>query len=92
MRIEPGEHARDRLVHQLLVIDRLDVIGFYRAENIGKGANLFKWDGSARVAERVRRNAQTDHNAGNSADTDKSETTSPASHATPNFDICRFKH
>src|SRR6266571_669579 len=40
MRIEPGEHAADRFGDELLVLDRLDIVVFDRAEHLGKGAQL----------------------------------------------------
>ena len=74
MRIEPGKHPGDRFLHQLLVVDRLDVVLLDRAEDLGELADLFERDLAARIAERVRRDPKADQYAGDCAGTDQSNT------------------
>jgi hypothetical protein len=74
MWIEPRQHAGDRLLHQLLVVDRFDVVLLDGPEDFGELSYLFERDLPARIPERVRRNAQADQNACDCAGTDQSKT------------------
>ena len=53
MRIEIGEQAFDRGLHQGLVVDRLDVGLFDQAEHRGEGAHVVDID--ARLLRRIGR-------------------------------------
>jgi hypothetical protein len=81
VRVEPREHAGDGLLHELLVVHRLDVVGLDRAEHVGELADFLERDGALGVAERVGRNADTDQHAGDRADADQTRRTKPACHA-----------
>ncbi len=74
MRVESGKHPGNRLLHQLLVIDGLDVILLDGPEHLGELADLLERDLAARIAERVRGNAKADQDAGDGACTDQSNT------------------
>ena len=64
MRIKPGDHAADGFLDQLLVVDRLDVKGFDRAEDIAELPQVFERQGRARIALGHGRDAETDQDAG----------------------------
>ena len=42
MWVEAGEHAPDRVVEQVLVLDRLYIVILYLLEDLGKGAKVFE--------------------------------------------------
>jgi hypothetical protein len=72
--LDPGQHAGDRFLHQLLVVNGLDVVLLDRTEDLGELTDLFEWDLSPRVAERVRGNAKADKDAGDGTCTDQTNT------------------
>jgi hypothetical protein len=44
MRIEPGDHAGDRVRDELLLVDLLDVIALHHAEHGGELLQFFEWE------------------------------------------------
>src|SRR5258706_14131786 len=82
MRIEPGQHARDRLADQLFVIDRLDIVALDRVEHVGQLANFFERNRRPRIAECISRNAETDREAGNGAGGNQAEVAHATAHLT----------
>jgi hypothetical protein len=50
VRVKSGDHAADGFLDQFLVVDRLDIKGFDRAEDIAELPQVFEWQGGARIA------------------------------------------
>src|SRR5207244_9511911 len=73
MRIEAGEHAVDRLGDELLVLDRLDVVGLDRAEHFGERPQLLDRQRRAAGAVGAGLEVQADPHAGDGADEDESD-------------------
>ncbi len=80
VRVEAGEHAVDRLGDELLVLDRLDVVGLDRAEHLGERAQLLDRQRGARGAVGDRLEVQADQNAGDGADDHESDVAKPGVH------------
>jgi hypothetical protein len=73
VRIQPGEHAADRVGDQLLVLHRLDVALLDRVEDVGIGAQLVDRQRQGRAAVGVGGEIEADHDPGHHAGHDEAE-------------------
>ncbi len=80
MRVEPREHAVDRLGDQLLVLDRLDVVGLDGAEHLGEGAQLLDRQSRAPGPLGDRLEIQADEDARDRAEDDEADAAKLAVH------------
>ena len=67
MRVEPGQHAVDRLGDEFLVFDRLDVVALDAGEHIGKGAQFLDRQRRFRLLVGDRRQVDRQRRAGQNA-------------------------
>src|SRR5690606_15471093 len=73
VRIEPRQHAADRLGDELAIGDRLDVVRLDCAEDLGELLELVQGEPGNLVPLRDRIDADTDQHAGESADANEAE-------------------
>ena len=71
MRIEAGEHAVDGFGDELLVLDRLDVVGLDRAEHLGERAQLLDRQRRPSLGDRLE--VQADQHPGEGAEKDEAD-------------------
>ena len=92
MRVQTGQHAGDRLLHQLAILDRLDVVGLDGAEHLGELADLLQRNRAVRIAEGIGGQAIADREPGDRSNAHQTPTAQTSTaHAASRPGVCQTR-